>query len=153
MNNLNLSPFATSLFTNIRLVERYGELANQFSDFDNKISKLDKKEISKIIKSCGYSFVYIDRCYYIKETAGDFTFHTRIELSGGVARMVLNAEKNNEWQDFRGGSIGRINKLLLDLETGTLVCFSNYEQLSIILRAYFSIYEDFKIEFLKQVVN
>lgn len=149
--NLLLNEFATQVFTKIHLAERYSKLCDLFSDFDGRLSRVDRKEIIKLLRPYMYSFKYIDNSYYFIENFNEVTFHIKLKVKGGTTHIVFNVEESGEFYDFRGGDIARIHYLLLDLERGRLVCFTNYQELGIILKEYLEIYEDFKKEIIKQL--
>lgn len=149
MNELNDS--AKHIYQNINLIERYNKLAIKFNDWDNRIIKVDKNRILQILKNYHYPFKYLDKDFYFTEKVHDFVFHIALQVKGGVGNVVINVKKDNEFYDFQSGNIGRVNKLILGLETGSLILYSNYDQLSEIIESFLLIYEDFKAEFLKQV--
>ncbi len=151
MNNDFLNSLESSIYESINFISRYHNLYSKYNNWDSRVSKIDKKEVQSILGIYNYSFKYIDGTYYFKEFIESFIFHVGIQVKGGVPILTINIEKDNIFFPFKGGNITRAYKLLNNLETALIVTFINYEQLGEIIKEYLSIYEDFKIMFLKQM--
>ncbi|MDZ7898862.1 MAG: hypothetical protein U5N85_12685 [Arcicella sp.] len=151
MNHETVDTFESSIYENINFISRYKKLYAKYNNWDNRISKIDKKEVSSILETYNYPFKYVDSTYYCKESIESYTFHIAIQVKGGIPILTFNIEKDNVFYPLTGHNLTRAYKLLLNLETALIVTFIDYEQLNEIMKEYLRIYEDFKIEFLNQV--
>lgn len=136
----------------IDFVKRYTQLSNEFGNKNDTFEQYDNDEIIKIIEECGYKAKYIrsENFFKIKEKSHDFEFQFNIRLKYGICEFIWGLTKNNDRWEL-GGPWGLISRLVMGNDSKyPLPCFSNYDNLRIILDQVFEIYEDFKSKLLLQ---
>lgn len=140
------------LLTDINFCERYKLLSNknQYADNNNTI---EQETVLNLIKSFGYEakFNKSESFYKIVQKQNEFKFQFNISLKYGNIELIWGVWHKENILEDACGPWGVIYKLVLNSDERPLMPkFRNYEDLAEILKEAFSIYEDFKIELLKQ---
>ena len=136
----------------IDFVEKYGFLSKEFGNKNTTFENYDNDKVMSIIENYGYAvkFKRSENVFKIVEKIDDFEFQFNIKLKYGICEFIWGLTKNGERLSL-GGPWGLISRLISDNSNRyPLPCFSNYDELNIILGSAFEIYEDFKKELLLQ---
>lgn len=145
MSVSKLNPLVSTICEKINLIERYGDLHQKFSNSKSAISKIDKKEVLKILKPYGYPYKYSEGRYYFEEPYNeDISFLASISPKGGSVMMYMNVKKDGEFLDLDSGGLHSIYRKKLGNELGSPIFYTTYEELAVIVKEFFAIYEDFK---------
>lgn len=139
----------------INFSNRYKELSKQFneSNYDKLEKKTDKKKIMNIFKNMGYGFKYYPGGdFNLVEQINSFSFQLLFIVKRGFITNYLNVfiddKKINKQYNFGfiyRSLVGDMNAII------TTPKFIDYAEFEEIAKNIISIYEDFKIEFLRQV--
>ncbi|AXP81952.1 hypothetical protein CJ739_2887 [Mariniflexile rhizosphaerae] len=143
------------IFEKINFVNRYQSICEKHNDFDNRMRDSTMQLQKGVLDEFGYKYKYISNgsFYQIKDTHNNLSFFLHIVLKGGVVEPLL-------YIDFLEKTIepqGRIDFFPEDLGIPFerlkygLPKYSSKEELNEILKEIFSIYEDLKKEFIKQL--
>ncbi len=150
MNNIDV----TEIYKKIDFVERYTKLCQKYNDFDNALEGNNYKEYGEIIEKIGYKAKYFkgERFYRIEQNINSIIFGLQLTLKNGMVEVMLDTFFNEVWciPD------GRIDFMCEEIDTKfnrqecNLLDYTSFSELEEILTDLFSIYEDFKKEFMKQ---
>lgn len=143
-------------FRKINFIERYERIREKFKDFENRMTKLDNKEVKHIFKEQGYKAKIFSpgQDFYFEEFYKDIKFHFEITKKGGVIQSRIDIYINGKIPEKLDTNLVFIYRVLLNnmnLELAPPICYTCFESFEEILIEFLSIYEDFKTEFLKQV--
>ncbi|MFZ4545265.1 MAG: hypothetical protein ACOYOA_14535 [Saprospiraceae bacterium] len=145
MSELKLDPLTIAIAEEINIVDRYRALCERFNDSNNRMTRIDKNEVMKILKPYWQSFKYFQGDYYIEEPYDEhLTFGTTIGTKGGNATCYLRIKKDGEFLKLDSGALHSIYRKMLGNELGSPIFYSSYVELSIIIKEFIAIYEDFK---------
>lgn len=141
-------------FEKINFVCRYQKICESHSDFENSMSKTNKKLTSSALDLFKYNYKYFSNgsFYQIKEEKDDITFQLHLVLKGGIVESLMYIYIKGEFMEPNG----RLDFLPEDLGIHYdrikygLPKYCSKQELNEILSDLFSIYEDFKKEFIKQ---
>lgn len=128
---------------------RFQILYNNYQYTDDYMSSIQKKDVLNIFNKLGYKFKFIDRSYLLLEEIGDLRIQFVINIKGNVLGYIYVWYKN-ELLDIVSGHFTHIRNHLENIEEFIAPTYKNHEELEKILKEYLNIYEDFKIEFIKQ---
>ncbi|MCL6296565.1 hypothetical protein [Jejuia spongiicola] len=146
------------IFENIDFVNRYQSICEKYNDFDNRMRDSTKQIQKEVLDSFNYKYKYVSNgsFYQIKEENNEISFSLHMVIKGGVIETLF-------FLDVDGKTIepqGRIDFFPEDLgipferlKCGALPKYGSEEELKEILKEIFSIYEDLKKEFVKQLEN
>lgn len=149
-NNLNI----TFIYNKINFVQRYQKICEKYNDFENRLRDNKPEIYSNIIKKFGYKASYYkgETFYRIEENVENIIFGIQFTLKHGIVEIMLDTKFKNQWC-VPDGRIDFMCKEIdenFDREKYNLPKYKSYEELEEILIGIFSIYEDFKLEFLKE---
>lgn len=144
------------IYENINFCSRYENLSKK-NQFENTFENYSNDEVVRIIEKIGHraKFIKNGNFFKIEEKAFGIKFYFHINLKYGFTELIIGAT-NIELDEFiLGGPFGGIFKDIAYVKDGEEKSvrkpkFSTYEELQEILKEALSIYEDFKVEFLKQ---
>ena len=142
-------------YRDISFIERYEYLINEYSSyFDNRMSKLDNKEVKRIFTERGYKAKMFSpgQYFYFEETFQNKKFVFEVDKRKGIFICKIDIYydfiKVTEYTPFHF-----VYKLLVDdmnLDVPVL-CYSNVIDFEDLLIKSLHIYEDFRDEFLKNM--
>lgn len=142
------------VFEKINFVCRYQKICEEHSDFDNRMSKNNKKLTDETLDFFKYNYKYFTNgsFYQIKEVKDDITFQLHLVLKGGVVESLLYIYIKDKFMEPNGRFDFLPEKLGIPFERDkyNLFFYVNEDELRLILKEIFSIYEDLKDEFIKQ---
>ena len=139
------------VFGVINFCERYQSLSLE-NQFLNNDKTLEQEKVLELIKGFGYDvkFNKSESFYKIVQKQNKFKFQFNISLRQGNVELIWDVLENSERLNL-GGPWGMIYKLVLNSEERPLMPkFRSIEDLEVIMKTAFSIYEDFKAELIKQ---
>lgn len=147
------------LYKNIDFVDRYEVLSKDFQ-FDDRLN-YSNDEVLSLINSLGYKPKYVksDDFFKIEVKHSGIKFYLNICLKFSNVELIIGATDVVKKKNITGSVFGRLYKLIklaegVDLEENVKKPkFRNYQDLEIILKEAFSIYEDFKKELMRQEIN
>lgn len=139
-------------FRKINFIERFERIRESFNDFDNRMTKLDNKEVKRIFNEQGYNVKVFSpgQDFYYEEFFGDFKLHFEITKKGGIIQNRIDVYFKGEVPEKLDTNFYFLYRVLIknmNLEISTPICYSCIEDFEQILKEYLSIYEDFKQEF------
>ena len=145
-----------NLYKNIDFVNRYEVLSADFQ-FEDRLN-YSNNEVLILIAGLGYKSKYVksNDFFKIEETNNGIKFYLNICLKYSNVELIIGATEIAKDYLITGSVFGRLYKLIKFAEGFNVEenikkpKFRNYEDLEIILKEAFSIYEDFKLEFYKQ---
>ncbi len=153
---MSFNPQAEAAFVKISFVQRIVELSKRFSNYDQRMEKFDKKQILYILNKLGYDFKYVDRSFLYKASISDSVIaHVIFDLKYGIFLTYFLISVNGVFINLDSGNLAFIYRHLIGDKEADITApnFNNYEDFEEISKSILSIYEDFKTEFLKQMVN
>jgi hypothetical protein len=153
---MSFNPQAEAAFVKISFVQRIDELSKRFSNYDQRMEKFDKKQILFILNKLGYDFKYVDRSFLYKVTISDNVIaHVIFDLKYGIFLTYFLMSVNGDFINISSGNLASIYRYLIGDKEADITApnFTNYQDFEEISKSILSIYEDFKTEFLKQIVN
>lgn len=138
------------LYEKIKFYDRYKTICENNRFEDDLLEKQDKREVLKLFQNFGYESKYIakESFYKISTELNGYKFYFHIGLKYGIIEIIFGSLSKTE--DSRlGGVCSRICKLIKrskgeNPDPIKPPNFTNYEQLSEILKESLSLYEDFK---------
>jgi hypothetical protein len=141
-------------FRKIHFLERYEKLSKTFQNFDKRMSNLDNKVVKAFFKNLGYQVKIFSpgQDFYFDESNGDFKFYFEINKKGGTLLGRIDVYYQNTLPKMHTTFhfIYRVLLEKMDIELFP-ICYTNEHEFEAILKEFLSIYEDFKLEFLKQM--
>jgi len=145
------------LLNKINFDTRYKELSKK-NQYDITFENYSNEEVIKMMNMLGYTAKYFKNgnFFKIEEKLNDIIFYLNISLKYGLAEFIIGGTKAITKEFIYGGTFGNIFKdikYFTNEETDQGVnkpSFRNYDDLKVILKEAFSIYEDFKSEIIKQ---
>lgn len=146
-----------SIMEEIKFVDRFKEICESYNDFDNRMEGHNKELCKKVLDALGvhYRFISNGSFYQIKDEEEGVLFQLNLVLKGGIVESLL-------YIYLEGKSIepsGRLDFWPEDLEIPFdrlkygLPKYGSEEELTSILAAIFSIYNDLKSKFVANLVN
>lgn len=138
----------------IDFIARYKNLSNKYAfDFKERFNDFRNDAVIEIFNELGYhaTFDKKEKFFKVVEITTNYKFQFNISLKSGGAELIWAIWRDEEFYDC---STWGVMKTKLDGnhdDKVRLPIFRNYEDLKEILSEAFSIYEDFKREFL--VIN
>ena len=143
------------IYKSIDFIKRYEALSKNFQ-FGDRLDYSNDKVLSLIAK-LGYKVKYIknNNFFKIEEKINGYKFYLNICLKYSNVELIVGATEIEKDQFITGSVFGGLYKDMkyaegIDLEENIRdPKFRNYEDLEIILKEAFNIYEDFKNELLK----
>ena len=157
--DLKFSDYLTKIYTNINYYDRYKKLSDQYNTEEERLEKVDKKVVLKILKELGYSeakYIATESFYQINQELQNHIFYFHTSLKYGVVELIFGVLKSDkEKQELIGGTASKVCKLI-EINKSSLTegyikkpRFRTYKELKEILEKAFSLYEDLKKEFIK----
>lgn len=147
---MELKPDVKAALGRIDFIERYKRLSQKYAfDSKEKFTDYDNDEIIKVFSELGYKATYnkSENFFKIIEKTPIFKFQFNISLKYGLVELIWAV-----WKDkaYYGGNSWVLMKRLLEGSDENMrdPRFRNYTDLKEILSEAFSIYKDFKREFL-----
>lgn len=145
------------LLKKIRFDVRYKELSKK-NQFEITFENYSNDEVIKIINNLGYKSKYFKsgNFFKIEENIDNILFYLNISLKYGLTEFIIGGTEVTTKEFIYGGTFGNIFKNINyfmnkeDDQTVNKPSFRNYDDLELILKEVLSIYEDFKLELLKQ---
>ena len=147
----------TEIYKKIYFVERYKSICQKYNDFDNRLRGNKPEIYSTMLEKFDYRAKYYrsETFYRIEENIENKVFGIQLTLKNGIVETMLYGKYKNKYF-LPGGRIDFMCKEIdenFEREKYNLPDYSTFEALEDILTEIFSIYEDFKVEFLKQLIN
>lgn len=141
-------------FRKINFVERFERIREKYGDFENRMTKLDNKEVKRIFTEQGYKVKIFSpgQDFYFEDFFGDFKFHFEITKKGGIIQCRIDVYFKGEIPEKMHTNLYFIYRVLLEnmnLEIAPPICYKNIDDFEDILKELLSIYKDFKYGFLK----
>jgi len=137
---------------NINFEERYKNLSEMYPYADQSFEKYSNEKVLLIFESLEHSFKFNKRENFFgyREKVEDYDFAFNISLKYGLTELIWSIHKNGKLMTL-GGPWAVIIRLLNDGKKSNIKkpSFRNYEDLRLILKDSFEIFEDFKSEVLK----
>jgi hypothetical protein len=145
------------IYKNINFYNRYKSISNS-NQFENTFENFSKEEVLNIIKKIGYIAKYYKKgnFFEIKEVIKEVKFYFNINLKYGLVELIIGATNVKTNSFIMGGVFGHISDEIKQSQKTNneekiyLPSFRNYDDLELILKDAFSIYEDFKNEIVNQ---
>jgi len=139
-------------YKKINFSNRYKIICENHKDFNNRLRGNKKELYSSIINRLGYTAKYFksETFYRIEEEIGEFTFIVQLVLKNGLVETMIHLKKNSTYCvpagrfDFMAEEIDDS----YDRKKYNLPDYTSGEELEIILKGIFSIYEDLKKELI-----
>jgi hypothetical protein len=154
MENENLKGIIETTYRRVNFVSRYKETMVKHNDFENRMRKVEKKEILNILKDLGYFFKVFSpgRDFYIENEVSNFRFVFSFNCKDGIMTNCIFNYQNGKKITFEE-NLGFVYRYLLDDMELPINAqkFKNYTEFKEIISSLLRIYEDFQVEFLKQV--
>ena len=136
----------------INFIKRYKNLCEEYSDYENSISTTNHKQLLAQYKKINKNVKYepLDRLYTVGFKHNEFNIELCLKLHKGLIQPYFFIEKDGEKLYFH-----RFDFICRELNSEfgnkhNIPIYTNYDELERILIEIFSIYEDFKKEFLKE---
>lgn len=151
----NFDYIIKSTFEKINFQEKYRNLLNSFSDYENSMEKIDIKQIKMILKENKLFFKVFNpgQEFYHKESIFDFEFSFNFKTKyGAVTSYIFIWFKGNKIE-FEYPNLNFVYKWLEGKmeEPISPPSFKTYDDFRTIIISLNNIFEDFITEFLKQV--
>lgn len=142
-------------FRCIDFTNRYKKTMENHSDFENRMQKIDKKEILKALKELGYTFKVFSpgQDFYIEDVVLHFKFIFSFKAKNAIMENYIHVYMDEKKIPFLYPNLAFVYRFLVgDMTTSVKAQnFKNYEEFKTIISTLLNIYEDFKSEFLRQV--
>lgn len=136
----------------IDFIKKYSSVFIKHNDFDNMMTKMNKSENLKTLRSLGYPFkIFSPGQYYnIEETFSNIRFDLNFKINRGFITSYIYLYINNEKVPFKHSNFTFIYRFLLnDMDAKTTAPkFKDLEELKDIIAALLNIYVDFRDDFL-----
>jgi len=144
---------AIQIFLSINFSERFKMLSEKYNDFENRLNKVDKKEVQTILSKLNYTFKYTEGHFVLKETFDDDYIHLALSLKGGVFSPRLTIFQDRAfWKISSGNFVSIYRSLKQNINAQIMMpIFSTYEEFEQIAKEVLGIYEDFKQEFISLI--
>jgi len=148
---------AYQAYRNIDFINKYRSIyPKYFFDIDSIMKKMDKRENLKILKELGYNFKIFTpgQHYNYEEKYGNVKLVLSSQISGGIITPYIYIYVNDENIDYKFNyeqNLGFVyKKMTNDYEQiVNALLFRNFDDFRNAMLDIISIYEDFKVEFLK----
>jgi hypothetical protein len=148
-------------YQNIDFINRYKSIyPKYFFDIDIIMKKMDKKENLKILKELGYSFkIFTPGQYYnYEEKFDNIKLILSSQISGGIISSYIYIyikEENIDHKYNYEQNLGFVYKKMTNdyNQIVNALCFRDYDDFREIMASLIEIYEDFKKEFLKLLIE
>jgi hypothetical protein len=154
MENEKLIRIIENSFQFIDFVNRYQKIMENHSDFENRMQKVDKKEILKVLKELGYTFKVFSpgQDFYIEDFVAEYKFVFSFKCKSAIMENYIYVYYKGEKILYEENFAFIFRYLLKDINAQTTAPkFKTYNEFKEIIQKLLKIYEDFKAEFLKQV--
>ena len=153
----NRFPINRELFERINFARRFEALSRQHPirpDLD-RLMILDFDLAKEILESFGYKIRYFrsERFFRAEEKRDGYTFGFNIALNNGRAELIWDTEYNKKLVREVTYTWRFIYDLLMNVpreQVPLYPFFGDYDELEAVLRESFSLWEDFKREFLAE---
>ena len=140
-------------FKAIDFVNRFESITTHL-DFNNRMTRIDKKEILYRLSKLGYEFKVITpgRDFYFDSKTDNWRFRFSFNLNGGVILPYIYVyDKHDNKIHYENSNLIYTYKYLIDdldkiMNPSTVFC--NYEEFDEIISGFLKLYEDFKVEYL-----
>ncbi|AUS05350.1 hypothetical protein [Pseudotamlana carrageenivorans] len=137
------------VFEKIDFVNKYESICKNHNDYENSMSGNNHELYSNLIKKLGYKAKYYkgETFYRIEEKIDDTTYGFQLTLKNGLVETMIDTKYDKNWCT----PDGRLDFLCEDLDsnfdrdTYNLPKYTSEEELEIILKEIFSLYEDYKL--------
>jgi hypothetical protein len=143
-------------YRSIDFAIRYKKLMNEHNDFQNRLQKVEKKEVLAVLKNLGYNFKVFSpgQDFYIENVTGEYKFIFSFKCKSAIMENYIFVYYNNAKIIYEENLAFIFRALMGDMNTSTTAPkFRDYEEFQKIITLILQIYEDFKTEFLKQVAQ
>lgn len=141
-------------FSKINFIERFEKIRKSFNDFENRMTKLDNREVKRVFNEQGYKVKIFSpgQEFYFDVFLDDYKFYFEINKKHGIILCRIEVFKKEikiaEYTPLHFIYRVLINDMDLLLDP---ICYTSLDDFEAILKEFLSMYEDFKAEFLKQV--
>ncbi len=150
-------PINRELFERINFARRFEALSRQHPirpDLD-RLMILDFDLTKEILESFGYKIRYFrsERFFRAEEKRDGYTFGFNIALNNGRAELIWDTEYNKKLVREVSDVWKGLYELLMNVpweQVPRYPFFGDYDELEAVLRESFSLWEDFKREFLAE---
>jgi hypothetical protein len=138
----------------ISFTDKYKKVFLGHSDYNQRLSKMSKKDILNSFKKKGYSLrVSSPGQYYIyEEKIESITLRLMFQISGGMTTEYLQIlDKNGTRFEIMNDNLAFAYRYMIgnmDAEVNAPI-FKDYEELAEIIGDFMEIYKDFKSEFIQ----
>lgn len=145
------------LYENIDFYNRYNCFREKYKGVEPTLEKYEVDKVLNVFRDIGYenvSFMKSGSFFKVKDKQKSYEFYFHASLKYGICELIIGGKNTNKGI-FVGGVYGNIMSEITNYKSAEekrfpLPGFSNYSDLKIILKKSLSLYEDFKIEFIKQ---
>lgn len=156
MENAKLEKIYYESFRNIDFINRYKKIMDAHNHpLDDILARMEKTIIKNTFKEIGYDFKISSpgQFYEFYETINDYSFKISIKISGGMITTYIYIYVYGDIVKIDYTNFAFIYRILKNNmeEVTNAPKFKNFNELLIILKDLISIYENFKIEFLKLI--
>ncbi len=139
-------------YMKIDFVNRYKNLCIKYNDYNNSLRGNQTEIYSSVFCELGYNVKYFKRetFYKFEEKLEDYRFVLQFVLKDGLVEAMIYPEINNTFcvPDGRFDFVAKEIDNSFERRKYTLPNYSNKEELELILKEIFSIYEDLKTELI-----
>jgi len=139
-------------YMKIDFINRYKSLCVKYNDYDNSLRGNWTEIYSSVFCELGYNVKYFKRetFYRFEEKLKDYRFVLQFVLKEGLVEAMIHPERNNTFcvPDGRFDFVAKEIDDSFDRRKYTLPDYTSKEELKLILKEIFSIYEDLKTELI-----
>jgi phosphoserine phosphatase len=142
-------------YRSIDFENRYKKLMAEHNDFNNRLQKIEKKEILAVLKGLGYSFKVFSpgQDFYVENITEKYKFIFSFKCKNAIMENYIYVYRDNQKLPYSNPNLAFTYKHIV----GNIIVpvnaqnFKDYKEFEEIIKEILSIYEDFKVEFLRQV--
>lgn len=116
----------------------------------NHMIKTKSTEVKRIFENLGYKITFKDNSYFLIESLKEYKFQITFQIKLGSVLCYVFVWQNENLLDLEYGHFTFLRNKLENIEEFIAPSFSNYLELEKILKELLKIYEDLKVEFVKQ---
>lgn len=151
--SFEMKPEIKTVLEKIEFVNRYKVLSEQFrgnsNDINDRLENYDIEKVNEIFKKLGYDAAFDNKEKFFKvgvvDNSPNYLIYFNVILEYGMTEFIWVVYHNNE---VRLGSPWSVYSRLLNEASKRIKkpVYKSYEELEVILKEAFLMYEDFKFE-------
>jgi hypothetical protein len=143
-----LQPPIEQVFIEIDFINKYKRLGDQFNVRDENF-KMANTEVLKIAHELGYMLKYSkEKEFHFEEKLGDYRLKVgftirfnSFDFGLSITNHVKEIDSSAPWDFF-------VKLMTSDQVKVPRVCFRNYDDIKLILKDFFSLYNDIKVKLI-----